>query len=410
MELAHPRAAGIDIGKDKLVVCVRVAGPRRASESVSTYGTVTQELLRLCDDLVAAEVTCAVMESTGDYWKPVYYILEEAGFELIVGNARLIKGIPGRKSDVSDSCWLAQLGAYGLVRSSFVPPPPIRALRDLTRDRSALLRMRARLQVRLQGVLEDAGIKLDSVVSDLKGASARDMLEQLVRGQRDPQVLAELARGRMRSKHQALAQALTGRFTEHHAFRARLLLQQMDQLSAAIQEYSTRIEQEMQPYAGFRDLISTIPGVSATTAEIVTAETGADMAQFPSPKHLASWAGVAPGSNESAGVIRSSKTRKGNNHLKGALGTSAMSIARHKGTYLNTRHWRIAARRGRTKAIVATERALLTAIWHVASTGTAYHELGPDYFTHLDPERATRQALKRLQSLGWEVNLTKATA
>jgi len=412
MDVLHPRCAGIDIGKREALVCVRVAGAgrRKASERVERYGAMTPEILRLRQDLIDAQVTCVVMESTGEYWKPFYYLLDGAGFELVLGNARAIRNMPGRKSDVSDARWLAQLGAHGLVRSSFVPPPGIRQLRDLTRDRSALIRERARLLTRLDGVLQDAGIKLSSVASDINGASGRDMLAALVAGQRDPQALAELARGRLKAKNHDLVDALTGRFTGHHAFRVRVLLEQIDHLQAAAQEYSEQIERLIEPYRWFRDLICTIPGVSTIVADIITAETGADMAQFPSAKQLASWAGVSPGSNESAGVTRKASTRKGNTHLKGALGVAALTISRSRGTYLNTRHWRIAARRGKLPAVVATEHAVLIAIWHMATTNTPYRDPGPDFFTRRDPDRAKRRALNQLTQLGYTVTLTQATA
>ena len=412
MDVLHPRCAGIDIGKKYALVCVRVAGTgrRKTSERVARYGSVTPEILRLRQDLIDAQVTCVVMESTGEYWKPFYYLLEGAGFELVLGNARAIRNMPGRKSDVSDARWLAQLGAHGLVRSSFVPPPGIRQLRDLTRDRSALIRERARLLTRLDGVLQDAGIKLSSVASDLNGTSGRDMLAALVAGQRDPQTLAELARGRLKAKNHDLVEALTGRFTDHHAFRVRVLLEQIDHLQAATAEYSEQIERLIEPYRWFRDLICTIPGVSTVVADIITAETGADMAQFPSPKQLASWAGVSPGSNESAGVTKKTSTRKGNTHLKGALGVAALTISRTRGTYLNSRHWRIAARRGKLPAVVATEHAILIAIWHMAATGTPYRDPGPDFFTQRDPDRTKRRAVNQLQQLGYTVTLTQATA
>ncbi len=412
MEVLHPRCAGIDIGKKVLAVGIRVqgAGRARSSTKVLKYATMTADILALREDLIRAQVSCVVMESTGDYWKPVYYLLEGAGFELVVGNAAQIRNLPGRKSDVSDASWLAQLGAHGLVRASFVPPPRIRELRDLTRDRTALVRQRATLLNRIEKVLEEASIKLSSVASDLNGVSCRAMLAALVAGERDPQVLAEMARGRMRAKLPQLGQAMTGRFSEHYAFRIKTLLEQIDHLSDAVRAYDEQIEVVIEPYRWFRDLITTVPGIAVTTAEIITAETGADMAQFPTPKQLASWAGVAPGSHESAGVVKSAKTRKGNTHLKGALGNAAMSASRSKNTYLAARHWRIASRRGRLKALVATEHAILTAIWHMATTNTAYLDPGPDFFTNLHPDRAKRRALNQLKELGYDVTLSPTTS
>ncbi|MDN5760381.1 MAG: IS110 family transposase [Tomitella sp.] len=410
MEVLHPRCAGIDIGKKVLAVGVRIegAGRARSKTKVVKHAAMTADILALREDLIASQVTCVVMESTGDYWKPVYYLLEGGPFELIVGNAAQIRNLPGRKSDVSDASWLAQLGAHGLVRPSFVPPPPIRELRDLTRDRTALVRHRATLLNRVEKVLEEASIKLSSVASDLNGVSCRAMLDALIAGERDPQVLAGMARGRMRAKLPQLGQALTGRFSEHHAFRINVLLGQVDHLGDAVAEYDQRIEAAIEPYRWFRDLITTVPGIAVATADVITAETGADMSQFPTAKQLASWAGVTPGSNESAGVFKSAKTRKGNTHLKGALGIAAIGAARSKNTYLSKRHWRIAARRGKLKAIVATEHAILTAIWYMATTDTSYIDPGPDFFTNLHPDRAKRRALNQLKELGYDVTLSLA--
>ena len=408
MEVLHPRCASIDVGKKVLALGVRIqgAGRRKTSESVSKCPSTTSQILQIRQSLIAQQVTCVVMESTGDYWKPVYYLLEGGPYELIVGNARQIRNLPGHKSDVADALWLAQLGAHGLVRPSFVPPAPIRELRDLTRDREALVCQRAQLLNRVEKVFEDAAIKLSTVATDLNGVSCRAMAAALIAGERDPQVLAGLARGRMRAKHDLLVEAFTGRFSDHHAFRLRMLLEQVDHLSDAIAGYDQQIETAIEPYKWFRDLITTIPGVGPATADIITAETGADMTQFPSAGQLASWAGVCPGSNESAGVIKSSKTRKGNAHLKGALGRAAMSASHSKNTYLATRHWRIAARSGKQKAIVATEHAILTAIWYMANTHTPYRDPGPDYFATLHPDRIKRRALRQLQDLGFQVTLT----
>ncbi|EWT03743.1 transposase, partial [Intrasporangium chromatireducens Q5-1] len=303
MELLHPRCAGIDIGKKFAVVTIRVAGSGRRKTQYSTmrYLSSTPSVLALRDDLVAAKVTCAVMESTGEYWKPFFYGLEGAGFAQILANARAVKNMPGKKSDVSDSRWLADLGAYGLVQPSFVPPPPVRELRDLNRDRTALLRLKAKLLMRVQDVLEDAGIKLAVVASDINGVSSRAILQAMIAGERDPFALADLARGRLRAKRAELSDALTGRFTEHHAFRIQQLLADIDHLQVSADAYTERIDHALGPYRTFRDQLCTIPGISTLTADIITAETGADMSVFPSAKHLCSWAGVSPGSNESAG-------------------------------------------------------------------------------------------------------------
>ncbi len=327
MDLVHPRCAGLDVSKRDAKVCVRVAGTGRAgaTSTVTTWGSVTTQVLALRDHLIAEQVTLVVMEATGDYWKPFYYLLEDAPFEVLLVNARHVKNLPGRKTDVSDAAWLAQLGAHGLVRGSFVPPEPIRQLRDLTRTRTTMVRTRAREIQRLEKLLEDAGIKLSSVASDISGVSGRAMLEALISGQRDPAQLAELAKRRLRSKIPALTEALTGRFTEHHAFLARLHLDVIDQHSHAIDELTARIEVVIEPFRGARDLMTAIPGISVGVADVIIAETGADMSRFPTAGHLASWAGTCPGSHESAGRVKSTKTRPGNPYLKGALGVAAMS-------------------------------------------------------------------------------------
>jgi transposase len=407
MEELHPRCAGIDIGKKYAKVCVRVpgSGRRRVSETVTTWGSMTNQILALREHLIEQRVTCVVMEATGDYWKPFYYLLEDAEVGVMLVNARHVKNMPGRKSDVSDATWLAQLGAHGLVRASFVPPEPVRQLRDLTRARTAVTRERSREVLRLEKLLEDAGIKLSSVASELTGVSSRRMLAAMVEGQRDPVELADLAMSRLRSKIPALTEALTGRFTEHHAFMARMHLDLIDKHTEVIAEFTSRIEVVIEPFRGFRDLICSIPGISTLVAETITAETGADMSRFPTAAHLASWAGVCPGSHESAGVVKSTKTRPGNAYLKGALGIAAMSASRTTDTYLATKYRRIASRRGPKKAIVALEHDMLVAIWHMAHTGELYADPGSDFYTKLQPGRVKYRAIAQLESLGYQVHL-----
>lgn len=407
MDVVHPRCAGVDISKRDAKVCVRIqgAGRARARSTVTTWEAVTNRILALRDHLIAEEVTLVVMEATSDYWKPFYYLLEDAPFEVMLVNARHTKGIPGRKTDVSDAAWLAELGAHGLVRGSFVPPEPIRQLRDLTRTRTAITRERGREVQRLEKLLEDAGIKLSSVASDITGVSGRAMLEALIAGDRDPARLADLAKRRMRSKIPELTEALTGRFGEHHSFLARLHLDLIDGHSRAIEELDERIEEAMQPFRATRDLIVTIPGISTVVADVIIAETGGDMSRFPSAGHLASWAGTCPGSNESAGRVKSTHTRPGNPYLKGALGAAAMSVARSKNTYLAAKFRRIASRRGPVKALVALEHAMLVAIWNMCSTGTYYADPGEDFFTRLHPDRARDRALEQLHRMGYAVTL-----
>ena len=411
MEVVHARCAGMDVSKKDAKVCVRVAGAgrRKTVESVTTWGSMTNQILALRDHLVAEQVTCVVMEATGDYWKPFYYLLEAAGFEVLLVNARQVKTLPGRKTDVFDVTWLARLGAHGRVKGSFVPPEPIRRLRDLTRARTAITRERGREAQRLEKLLEDAGIKLSAVASDILGVSGRAMLEALIAGDRDAVGLAELAKRRLRSKIPELTEALNGRFTEHHAFLARVHLDLIDRHTAAIHKLTARIEVMIEPFQGFRDLICTIPGISTLTADVIIAETGADMTRFPTAKHLASWAGTTPGHHESAGKVKSSRTRPGNPYLQGALGAAAMASSQNPRTYLGARYRRIAARRGPKKANVAIQRSMLIAIWHMGTTGTLYDDPGADFFTRLHPDRAKKRAIHQLETIGHRVTLDNAS-
>ena len=412
MDVIHPRCAGVDVSKRDAKVCVRVAGAgrARARSTVTTWGSVTNQVLALRDHLIGEQVTLVVMEATSDYWKPFFYLLEDGPFEVMLVNARHVKNLPGRKTDVSDAAWLADLGAHGLVRGSFVPPAPIRQLRDLTRTRTTLTRDRAREIQRLEKLLEDAGIKLSSVASDISGVSSRLMLAALIEGERDPIVLAELAKRRLRSKIPELVEALTGRFGDHHAFLAGVHLDLIDQHTSAIDGLTARIEEVIAPFRGARDLIVTIPGISTLVADVIVAETGADMSRFPTAGHLASWAGTCPGSNESAGRIKSTHTRPGNPYLKGALGIAAMSAARSNGTYLAVKYRRIAQRRGPVKATVAIEHAMLIAIWNMLSTGTLYCDPGADFYTRLNPDKAKNRALDQLRKMGYDVTLNPVAA
>lgn len=407
MDVLHERCAGLDISKKDAKACVRTPSTKRRGSFTSqttTWGSTTNAVLALRDHLIAAEVTLVVIEATSDYWKPFYYLLAE-DLNVILVNARQVKNLPGRKTDVSDAAWLAQLGAHGLVRASFVPPQPVRELRDLTRARTTTTRERGRVVQRLEKLLEDTGLKLSAVASDIMGVSGRAMLTALVAGERDPQALADMAKRKLRNKIPELTEALTGHFREHHAFLVRLYLDQYDQLTRMIQDLDERIGQAMAPFRDALDLLDTIPGVSRGTAEVIIAETGGDMARFASAKHLASWAGVCPGHHESAGRAKSTKVRPGNPYLKGALGIAAFGAAGTKNTYLQARYRRLAARRGPLKALVATEHSMITAIWHLLTDRVPYHELGGDYFARRDPERATRQAVGRLNQLGYTVTL-----
>jgi transposase len=406
MDVVHPRCAGIDCSKKDAKVCVRIQGQGRKKRSamVTTWGATTGQILALREHLLAAKVTCVVIESTSDYWKPFYYLLDEE-LDVILVNAKSVRSVPGRKTDVSDAAWLADLGAHGLVRASFVPPPPVRALRDLTRTRTVITRERTREVQRLEKLLEDAGIKLSSVACDITGVSGRAMLEALIAGQRDPAVIAELAQRRMRSKIPALTEALTGRFSDHHRFMTRLFLDRIDAHNADIARLDARIEEAMQPFRAARDLLVSIPGFSRIIAEVFIAETGADMAVFPTAGHLASWAGLSPGSNESAGRVKSTKTRPGNRYLKGALGIAALSATRSTNTYFSAKYKRIATRRGPMRAVVAVEHAMITAAWNLLTHGDFYRDPGASYYIARQPAKTKARAITQLQSLGFKVTL-----
>jgi transposase len=404
MDVVHERAAGIDISKRDAKVAVRVPGKRAGSytTTVKTFGATTAQVLALSDYLLAQRVTTVVMEATSDYWKPFYYVMEDK-LPVMLVNAKHARNIPGRKTDVSDAAWLAQLGAHGLLRASFIPPEPVRHLRDLTRARSMAARDRVRIVQRLEKFLESSGVKLSAVATDLTGVSARAMLEALVTGERDPKVLADLAKRTLRHKIPALIEALEGRFTEHHAFMVSQYLAQLDTQQATIDALTARIDTVIAPFAAARQALVTMPGISQTVADVIIAETGADMTVFPTAAHLASWAGVCPGLNESAGRVKSAHTRHGNAHLKAALGVAAMSASRTKNTYLAARYRRIATRRGPVRAVVAIERTILTAVWNMLTHHTTYAELGGDYYTRRDPIRAKHKAIRQLEALGYQV-------
>ncbi|SCL24929.1 IS110 family transposase [Micromonospora inyonensis] len=407
MDVLHDRCAGLDISKRDVKACLRTPGTRRNQRrsEVRTFATTTNDLLALRDWLVAEQVSLVVMEGTGDYWRAPYYLLEDAlNVELV--NARQVKAMPGRKTDVADAVWLAQLAECGLLRASFVPPEPIRQLRDLTRYRTVLTEERTREAQRLEKELEDAGIKLSSFATDILGISGRAMLEALIRGERDAQVLAEMARGRMRSKIPDLAQAMIGRFGDHHAFLCRMHLDRIDAISRDIATLSTRIERVMAPFRDQLTRLDGIPGISLRVAEVIIAETGGDMSRFPTAGHLASWAGVSPGNHESGGKRKSGKTTKGNRWLRDALGTAAMAAARSKNTYLGAQYTRLVRRLGsKPKALVALEHSILTSVWHMLTDGTGYQDLGADHFLRRDPERERRRAIAALNKLGYTVTL-----
>jgi transposase len=398
------RPGALDVHKASVMACVRVWEERVLTEHMAEFGTTVQDLLALRDWLEALGVTLVAMEATGVYWKPVWAVLEDR-FELMLVNARHVKAVPGRKTDVKDAQWLCQLLEAGLLRASLVPPKPIRTLRNLTRYRKAQISDRQRETARLHKILEDTGIKLGCVASDVMGKSGRDMLDALVAGTTDPRVLADLARGQLRKKIPALRQALVGRFEDEHALIVGQILAHIDFLDEAIERLSDEIEEQIRPFARQRDLLMTIPGVKQRTAEVMIAEIGVDMSVFPTPKHLASWAKVSPGNNESAGKRRSGRTGKGNKWLKATLTESANAAARTKNTYLSAQYQRLRGRRGHAKAITAVSHSILTAAWHMLQTGELYNDLGADYFTKQNPERATKRLIRQLEKLGHHVTL-----
>jgi len=403
METLVQRCAGLDVHKDTVVACVRITGKDDVQEHLHTFGTTTAELLALADWLARWQVNLVAMEATGVYWKPVYYVLEET-FGCWLLNARHMHNVPGRKTDMADAAWIAQLTAHGLVRPSFVPPKPIRELRNLTRYRKAQIDERGREAQRLDKILQDAGIKLSSVATDILGASGRAMLLALVQGTRDPEVLSDLARMSLRKKIPALREALTGRFSDHHALIVGEILAKLDYLDEAIGRLSDEINQVIAPFAHERDLLITAVGVDRRTAEGLIAEIGVDMSVFGSADRLASWAGRCPGQYESAGKSRSGRVRKGNKWLTTYLHDAAMAAARSKNTYANAQFHRIKGRRGYHKAIGALEHSLLVAIYHMIDRDQPYHDLGADYFTRRqDPARRARKLANELTSLGYQI-------
>jgi transposase len=409
MEIVHKACAGLDVHKKTVVAAIIVQGERgELRKEVRTFGTMTSDLLALSDWLMACEVSHVAMESSGEYWKPVFNILEN-NFEVLLVNAQHIKVVPGRKTDIQDAEWIAELLRHGLLRASFVPPLGQRELRDLTRARSSFVRTRATLVNRVHKVLEGANIKLGSVASDMMGVSGRAMLAALVEGQSSPLEMAELARGRMRDKRDLLAKALEGRMQAHQRFVLGQLLLQIDSLDETIERFNEQIETYCRPFEEAVTLLDTIPGVGRETAEVIVSEIGTDMSRFPTANHLASWAGVAPGNHESAGKRRSGKTRKGNKVLCAALNQAAHAAAHTKDTYLAAQYRRLAARRGKKKAIVALEHTILVMAYHLIQRNEPYHELGVNYFDNRRPEATAKRLVKRLEQLGFSVALQQLT-
>lgn len=405
MNVVHTHCAGLDVHKKTVVASVIVSdGKEGLRKETRTFGTMTSDLLALSDWLMGYGVTHVAMESSGEYWKPVFNILEN-NFEVLLVNAQHIKAVPGHKTDVKDSEWIAELLRHGLLKASFVPPVGQRELRELTRYRSTFVRERATLVNRVQKVLESANIKLASVASDVMGVSGRAMLEAIIEGQASPAEMAELAQKRMRTKRDLLAKALEGRVKPHHRFVLTELLCQIDSLDETIERFNEQVEEYCRPFKESAVLLDTIPGVGREVAEIIVSEIGTDMSRFPSAGNLASWAGVAPGNNESAGKRRSGKTTKGNKALSTALNQAAHAASHTKDTYLSAQYRRLAARRGKKKAIVALEHTILVIAYHLIKRQEPYRELGGDYFDKRRPEATAKRLVKRLEQLGYSVSL-----
>lgn len=410
MQTIHRCVVGLDVHKQTVMACVRQRQGSRELESVREFETSTRGLLELGDWLAEQSVTIAAMESTGVYWKPVWNLLE-GRLELMLVNAQHIKQVPGRKTDVKDCQWIAQLLQHGLLRASFVPDRPQRELRDLTRQRSQLVAEKVRAANRIQKVLEDANIKLASVATDVLGASGRDMIRGLIEGQQDAATLADLARYRLRQKIPQLREALHGDVTAHHRFMLKMLIDQVEYLEGQIEQFEQRIEQALRPFE--REAVGrldTIPGISRIAAVGIIAEIGAEMSRFPTAGHLASWAGLCPGHHQSAGKRKSGRIRPGNAWLRTLLVQCAWAASRKKTCYFHSQYRRLAARRGRKRAAIAVAHALLEVIYHVLAEKSVYRDLGPDHFERLKPQRLAKHLIKRLEALGYTVTAEQSAA
>lgn len=408
MQVLYPRCAGLDVHKDVIVACVRcVSTP--VHQEVRSFPTTTSGLQSLDEWLSSHACTHVAMEATGVYWKPVWHILE-TDFELVLANAAHIKNVPGRKTDVNDATWIADLLAHGLIRSSFVPPAPIQELRDLTRTRKQLVREISQHSSRIQKILEDANLKLGSVLSNVLGKSGRAILQALIAGETNPERLADLAEGTARKKRAELIEALHGRIREHHRGLLKVHLELVAALEQALADIDATVGKTLAPIRDSARLLTTLPGVSDLTAQVMVAEIGVDMSRFPTAAHLISWTGLCPRSDESAGKRRSTRVRKGAPWLKTALVTAAWAAVRVKDSYLQAQFHRLRSRRGAKKAILAVAASMLTAAYHMLKNGIPYRDLGADHFSSRDRSKAILRLVRRLNDLGCDVQLTPQAA
>jgi transposase len=405
MEVLHQRCAGLDVHKKTVVAAVRLAAENKLITEVKTFTTTTAGLLALSDWLAENGCTHAAMEATGIYWRPVWHVLSDGELELILANAAHVKNVPGRKTDVSDAAWLAELLAHGLIRASFVPDGQTQELRALLRTRKQFVRERTRHTQRIHKTLEDANIKIEAELSDILGKSGRAMLEAMIAGESDPVRLAMLAHGNVKASQGELQQALRGRVTAHHRFLLKLHLAQVDHLDAAIATLDGEVDAKLAPFRTAVELVSTIPGVSKLSAEVIVSEIGLDMRRFPTAGHLISWAGLSPRNDQSAGKRRSTRLRKGAQWLKTTLVQCAWAAKNKKGSYLQAQFRRLRTRRGPQKAICAVAASILTAAYHMLKDGTVYEDLGPDHFTRRSKTTHAQRLVRQLQRIGYAVEI-----
>lgn len=409
MEVLYARCAGLDVHARTVVACVRLAAGQTVTYHHLTVATTTRGLLTLAEWVASYHVTHVAMEATGVYWKPVWHLL--AGeVELLLANAQHVRAVPGRKSDVKDAQWLADLLAVGLIRGSFVPPAPQQELRDLTRTRKQLVRERSRHTQRIQKILEDANLKLTETIADIHGLTGRAILEAIVAGETDPTRLASLTHGRLKASPAQLQDALHGRITAHHRFMLTLHLDQIAAIETALSTLEQQLEAALAPFRAARDLVTTMPGISDTVAAVILAEIGDTVRPFPTAAHLVSWAGLAPRLDESAGKRRSTRTQPGAPWLKTTLVQAAWAAARKKDSYFHAQYLRLKSRRGPKKAILAVAASMLTAVYHMLRDGVEFHDLGADYFAHHDKQQIAKRLLRRLHDLGVEVEVKSIAA